>query len=61
MEKLVNVDLSKQGALLKEQMPDLDVADLTNWYCFVRGVHIGGADVIDYLGYKKQKLQKTKS
>lgn len=55
MKRTVDIGLSKQGTLLNEQMPDLDLEDLTDWYCSIKGIFIGGADIIDYLNYKKQK------
>ena len=58
MERDNKIYISLQAKLLTDQMPNLDLEDLKDWFCNIRKISIGGEDIIDYLAWKA-KGEKT--
>jgi len=54
IDRKVKLYFSKQGDLLFRNIKDIKLEELIDWFVNVKKISIGGADIMDYLKYKKE-------
>jgi len=52
MKKTTTIYLSHQAKLLMDKMPEVKEEELVDWFCEIRKISIGGADLVEFLNYK---------